>query len=260
MKQFCLEVSHAYEKKFKDFWGRLGLSVDWSLLYSTIDKRAQKISQYSFLDLYKKGRIYQKKAPILWCPECETAIAQVELRDEEKESTFVDIIFKLENKKNLVIATTRPELLPSCVAVFVHPQDRRYKQLVGKKAQVPLFGHWVPIMADSKVNMEKGTSAVMSCTFGDITDAEWYLTYNLPLRIAFTKDGKMTELAKEYQGMKIKEARKKIIVDLKEKKLLVKEDPLKHMVNVHERCGVEIEILETKQWFLKYLDLKEKFL
>jgi len=258
--QLCLEVSHLYEKKFQDFWGRLGLSVDWNLLYSTIDKKAQKISQYSFLDLYKKERIYQKKAPILWCPECETAIAQVELRDEEKESTFVDILFKLENKKELVIATTRPELLPSCVAVFVHPQDRRYEQLVGEKAQVPLFGYWVPIMADSKVNMEKGTGAVMSCTFGDITDAEWYLTYNFPLKIAFTKDGRMTELAKEYQGMKIKEARKKIIADLKEKKLLVKETPLKHTINVHERCGVEIEILETKQWFLKYLDLKEKFL
>jgi len=258
--QLCLEVSHDYEKKFKEFWGRLGLSVDWSLLYSTIEKRAQKISQYSFIDLHKKGRIYQKKAPILWCPECETAIAQVELRDEEKESTFVDIVFKLENKKDLVIATTRPELLPSCVAVFVHPQDRRYRQLVGKKVQVPLFGHWVPIMADSKVDMGKGSGAVMCCLFGDLVDAEWYLTYNFHLRIAFTKNGKMTELAKEYQGLKIKEARKQIIADLKEKKLLLKETPIKHAVNVHERCGIEIEILETKQWFLKYLDLKEKFL
>src|SRR3989344_5943041 len=193
-KQFndlCLQVSKKYEQKFKDFWETLGLSVDWNLLYTTIDQNVQKLSQKSFIDLYEKGREYRKEAPTIWCPECQTAIAQVELEDKELSSTFNDILFEVEGK-HITIATTRPELLPSCVAVFVHPKDERYQSLIGKKAKVPLFNQKVPILSSDKVDPEKGTGIVMCCTFGDVVDIEWWYANNLPLKISIERDGTMS--------------------------------------------------------------------
>src|SRR3989344_2070315 len=258
--KICLEETKKHEDiMLKDF-GMLGLSVDWNTLYRTIDSRERKTSQKSFIDIYKKGRAYRKEAPSMWCPSCETTIAQAELEDVELDSTFNDIIFKLENKKDIIIATTRPELLSSSVAVFIHPSDKRKKELLGKKARVPLFNFDVPILEDARVDPEKGSGLVMCCTFGDQTDMEWYFAHNLPLKMSFTKDGRMTKLAGKYEGKKIKDARKEIIADLKEAGLLLNQKPIKHVVNVHERCKTEIEIMNTKQWFIKYLDLKEKFL
>ena len=235
---------------------RLGLSCDYDIFYTTIDKHCQKISQRSFIELYKIGREYRKDAPAMWCPECSTGISQVECTDKEIPSTFNDIIFKVDNK-DLTIATTRPELLPACVAVFYHPDDERYKPLKGKLAKVPLFDLEVPIMPDERADPEKGTGIVMCCTFGDQTDMEWQKAHNLEIREAITKDGKMTELAEKYKGMTIKEARKAITADLKKEGLLVSQKPITHAVNVHERCGTEIEIIKSKQWFIKYLDLKK---
>jgi len=235
---------------------RLGLSCDYDIFYTTIDKHCQEISQRSFIELYKIGREYRKDAPAMWCPECATGISQVECTDKEIPSTFNDIIFKVDNK-DLTIATTRPELLPACVAVFYHPDDERYKPLKGKLAKVPLFDLEVPIMPDERADPEKGTGIVMCCTFGDQTDMEWQKAHNLEIREAITKDGKMTELAEKYKGMTIKEARKAITADLKKEGLLVSQKPITHAVNVHERCGTEIEIIKSKQWFIKYLDLKK---
>ncbi len=258
--KLCLETLNEIRPEIVEDWKRLGISADYNLFYSTINSHCRKISQKSFIDLYKAGREYQKEDATIWCPKCETAIAQVEMEDRELESTFNNIIFKLEDGKDMIIATTRPELLSSCVAVFVHPDDVRYKHLAGRKAIVPLFDYGVPILTDSRADPSKGTGAVMCCTFGDWTDVEWYKSHNLPLRISFTKDGRMSELAEKYAGLSIKEARKNIIEDLKLNKLLVNQNYIKHNVNVHERCGVEIEILNSKQWFIRYLDLKDKFL
>jgi len=257
--KLCLQVSKRYEDKFKEFWINIGLSVDWSLLYSTIEQRVQKISQISFIELYKKDREYRKEAPTIWCPECETAIAQVELEDKELSSTFNDILFEVEGK-HIAISTTRPELLSSCVALFVHSKDERYKRLIGKKAKVPLFNHKVPILEDDKVDIEIGTGLMMVCTFGDMDDIDKWYRYNLPLKISIRKDGYMDKIAGKYEGLSIMEARKDIIDDLKEKKLLTSQRHIKHVVNAHERCGTEIEFLVTKQWFIKYMDLKPKFL
>jgi valyl-tRNA synthetase len=257
--KLCLDTLVDLRKEYVQDFRSIGLSCDWNIFYTTINDHCRKISQKSFLDLYKIGREYRKQAPIMWCPECQTAIAQVELQDKEFSSFFNDIIFKI-NGKDIIIATTRPELLASCVAVFVHPNDEKNKHLVGKKATVPLFNFEVPVMTDERVDPAKGTGVVMCCTFGDQVDAEWYKAYKLPLKIAIAKDGTMTELAGKYKGMRIKEARKRIIEDLKQNKLLIKQESIKHMVNVHERCGTEIEILETNQWFIKYLDLKDDFL
>ena len=257
--KLCLQVSKEYENRFKEFWGNLGLSVDWNLLYSTIDQKVIKLSQRSFIELYKNKREYRKEAPTIWCPECQTAIAQVELEDKELSSTFNDILFEVDGK-HIIIATTRPELLSSCVAVFVHPDDERYQNLIGKQATVPLFNYKVPILADKKVDPEKGTGIVMCCTFGDLADIDWWYAYNLPLRISIRTDGFMDKIARKYEGLAIKEARKQIIEDLKKNKLLTSQKNIKHNVNVHERCGTEIEFLVTKQWFIKYLDLKKEFL
>ena len=258
--KLCLKTLQEIKPGFIQDWKNIGVSADFNVFYSTIDDHCRKISQKSFIDLYKDGREYQKEAPTIWCPQCETAIAQVELEDKEIESSFNDIIFKLENGKDLIIGTTRPELLGSCVAIFVHPDDKRYKNLIGKKAKIPLFNKEVPILTDEKADPEKGTGAVMCCTFGDKTDAEWYKIHKLPLIISISRNGKMTENAGKYSGLNIKEARIKIIEDLKENKLLVSQKKIIHPVNVHERCGTEIEILNSKQWYVKYLDLKNKFI
>ncbi len=244
---------------------RLGISADWNLFYSTIDKHSRKISQWSFIDLYNKGREYRVDSPALWCTECQTTIAQVELEDKEMESTFNDIIFKVGNtpkgtSKDLIVATTRPELLPACVSIFYNPSDKRFKNLKGKKAKVPLFNFEVPILEDEKADPEKGTGLVMCCTFGDQTDMEWQKEHNLEIKMVISPNGLMTELAGKYSGMKIEEARKKIIEDLKKEGFLKKQEKISHVVNVHERCGTPIEFIKGKQWFVKYLDLKKDML
>ena len=258
-RKLCIKTLSKLIPEYIEDWKRIGTSCDFDLCYSTIDDHAIRISQKSFLNLYKEGREYRKEAPTMWCPQCQTAIAQVELEDRELKSQFNDIIFKGDDDEDLIIATTRPELLPSCVAVFAHPDDERYKKLFGKKAKVPLFNRKVPIMEDARADPEKGTGLVMCCTFGDQTDIEWYKAHKLPLIMSITEDGKMNKNAGKYEGLPIKEARKLIIEELRENKLLIKEEKITHPVNVHERCGTEVEILNTKQWFIKYLDLKEHF-
>lgn len=257
--KLCEDTLKEIRPAFVADWKRIGMSCDFNLFYSTISAHCQKISQWSFLDLHKQGRAYRKEAPALWCPLCGTAISQVECRDEEKSSTFNDIMFKADGK-DLLIATTRPELLPACVAVFAHPTDDRYKKLFGKKAKVPLFDFEVPILADERADPAKGTGIVMCCTFGDQTDIAWYLAHKLPLKQALGRDGLMTDLAGKYKGMHIHKARKAIIEDLKAAGLLKGQKPITHPVKVHERCGTDIEIINSRQWFIKYLDLKEDLL
>ncbi len=257
--KLCLDFLKTERPEFIQDWKNIGISSDFDIFYSTIDDHSRKISQWSFLDLYKKNRIYRKDAPAMWCPNCQTGVAQVEVQDKEQDSTFNDILFKVGGK-DLVVATTRPELLPACAAIFYHPTDKRFKSLKGKMAKVPLFDFEVPIMEDARVDPKKGTGIVMCCTFGDQTDMEWQKAYNLPIRMAITSDGRMSDLAGKYQGLKLKETRKKIIEDLKKANLIKGQKPIKHAVNVHERCGVEIEFIKSKQWFVRYLDLKKDLL
>jgi len=257
--KLCLQTLKEIRPGFIDEWKRIGISSDFNIIYSTIDDRCRKIAQQSFLELYKAKRIYKKEAAVIFCPECQTAISQTELKDKEISIKFNDIVFKVAGT-DLIIATTRPELLSSCVAVFYHPSDKRYKHLKGKKAKVPLFNFEVPILADEKVDINKGTGAVMCCTFGDLTDIEWQKAHKLPIKISINKKGEMSELAGKYKGMKIKEARKKIIEDLKKENLLHEQKDLIHNINTHERCNTEIEFLMSEQWFVKYLDLKNEFL
>ena len=257
----CREVCQDYEEQFTENMQALGLSHDWTNTYKTIEPRVQRISQLSFIDLYEKDREYRKRAPAIWCPECETAISQVETEDAERDAHFNDIEFDLTSGNgSVIISTTRPELLPACVAIFVHPEDEMNDNLVGEKAEVPLFGHEVPIIEDERVDMEKGSGVVMCCTFGDQTDIEWYNAHDLDLKVAIDESGTMTELAGEYEGMSTHKAREAIVDDLDDEGLLLDREAITHTVQVHERCEEDIEFRVTEQWYVKLLDRKEEYL
>ncbi len=204
--------------------------------------------------------VYRKEAPAIWCPECQTAIAQAELNDLDRESTFYTLAFALEDGSVLEIATTRPELLPACVAVFVHPDDARYAGLVGKRARVPYFDQWVPILTDPGADPEKGTGAVMCCTFGDAADVAWWYTHDLPLRVVLDRAGRMTDLAGDFAGLPSREARRRIVAALAERGLLLGERPVAQSVRVHERCDTPVEYIVTPQWFVRVLDFKDALL
>jgi len=261
----CLELSAEVEAQFERFWKRLGLSVDWRLKYSTIDPRSRRISQAAFIDLVKKGHAYRQEAPTMWCPTCQTGVAQADAEDQPNVTTrFVTIPFTREDGGELLIATTRPELLAACVAVFVHPKDERYRPLIGHTVATPLFNLRVPVLADERADPEKGTGAVMCCTFGDVTDVAWWREYKLPLRIAITPDGHLNSLAGPYAGLAIKEARARVIDDLAAAGLLRAQQPIEHTVRVHERCfggtKTELEYLVLPQWFIKLLDKKQEWI
>jgi len=256
----CLEVSEEVEKDYQAIWQRLGLSVDWRYGYRSIDEWSRKTSQWSFIDLYKKGLAYRREAPTIWCPKCHTAIAQAELNDLERESEFVTLAFTLESGSTLPIATTRPELLPACVALFVHPEDTRYARLIGSQVTVPLLGFNVPLLADPKADPAKGTGAVMCCTFGDVTDVEWWYTHKLPLKIIIGRDGRMTEAAGEFAGLSTKATKQRIVARLEEHSLLLKCEPVTQSVRVHERCDTPVEYLVAWQWFIRVLDFKQQLL
>ncbi len=256
----CNETLKELRPGFIQDWRDIAISCDWNIFYSTIDKHCIKTSQKSFLDLYKKKLVYKKEDAFIWCVQCQTAIAQAELEDKEQDSTFNDILFTLESGEKITISTTRPELLPACVALFVHPEDKRYKHLFGKKVKVPLFNQEVKIYSDESVDQEKGTGILMICSYGDKNDVEAVKRKNFKARICITRDGKMNEFAKQFLGLPIKEARKAILDQLEKEKVVVTKKPIKHIVNVHDKCGTDIEFLDSFQWFIKVLDHKKELL
>jgi len=247
------------EEEYKNNLISLGHTHDWSLLYKTINDNCAKIAQLSFIDLYSKDLIYRNEEPTIWCTSCKTALSQADLEDVTRETKLNYIYFKLKGSdKKIEIATTRPEFLSACVGIFVHPKDKRYKNLVGKKAIVPLFNLEVPIMKDEKVDMEFGSGIVMICTFGDKTDIEWWKIHKLPLRIILTEDGKLNDLAGKYAGMKLIDARKQILNDLKNE--LIKQESLEQSVGTCWRCHNPTEFLVTKQWFIKIVEHKKELI
>ncbi len=235
----------------------LAISADYDIYYSTIDKHSQKVSQRSFIELAKKGDIYRKNFPTPWCPECQTSIAQAELEDKNLGSLFSTLKFKVDGK-DLLVATTRPELLPACVAVFVNPKDKRYKSLVGKKAVVPLFNQEVPILEDASAEIDKGTGVLMICSYGDRFDADAIQRHKLTPKVIVNPDGTLN--VKGYEKLKIKAARKKVLEDLEKAGLISEKKEMEHVVNCHDKCGTEIEFIETEQWFTKILDYRKKLI
>ncbi|GAB4164568.1 MAG: valine--tRNA ligase [Rickettsiaceae bacterium] len=268
----CQDVVKSEEEKFHELFNKIALSVDWNIEYKTISPLSTKISQLSFLDLMQKGQIYRDSQPMLWDPVDQTALSQADIEDHEKTTFMNDIKFITEDGVPITIATTRPELLPACVAVLFHPDDKRYNKLSGKYAISPLFKVRVPLLADDMVDPEKGTGLVMCCTFGDQTDILWWRKHKLPTKIIFTKWGTITDIefdqncidkagasqfAAEISGLKIAEARAKIIDILKREKLLLGQTEKSQTVKCAERSGAPLEILTTPQWFIKAVEHKE---
>lgn len=259
--KLCYETTNKYEEEFQDLFSKLGVSTDWSMCYKTVSSSTIKISQNSFLDLIEKGHCYHKESPALWCNECLTSVAQAELETKTIRTTFNYVNFKtVEDNEIFTIATTRPELLPAIVCVFVNPDDDKNNHLIGKTAHIPVIDVNVPIIGDEKVAIDKGTGIVMCCTFGDQTDIEWWKKYNLPLKYIFTDDGRIMDSVPNYGGLKIKEARKQIVDDLQVGGYIVKIEELEHEVQTHERCGSEVEYTVMKQWFIDIMSHKEDFL
>jgi valyl-tRNA synthetase len=256
----CRVIGEQYGAEYEALWKRLGLSVDWRHTYRTIDDESIRLSQHSFIELYEKGIVERRRAPAIWCPECGTAIAQAELDDLERESTFYTLSFQLHNGATLPIATTRPELLPACVAVFVHPQDARFRDLAGQRVTVPLFGQGVPVIEDPGADPDKGTGAVMCCTFGDVADVSWWYTHELPLVEVIDDQGCMTGAAGPYAGQTVREARRQIVRALGEQGRLLGQVATEQTVRVHERCDTPVEYIVTAQWFLRVLDFKEQLI
>ncbi|MDD5111647.1 MAG: valine--tRNA ligase [Candidatus Altiarchaeota archaeon] len=249
----CIKWTENAVSRMKSQFESLGYSTDWDYSYRTMDDDYKRMVQKSLLIFYQKGMLYREKHPVLWCPNCGTALAKAEVGYIEKEGKLYHIDLEAEGHK-LTIATTRPEMMPACVAVFVHPDDGRYARFVGKKAKLPLFNRDVPIFSDSAVDMEFGTGVVYLCTFGDEQDIAWQKQYDLPVIEAIGRDGLMTAAAGVYSGLPVKEARDRMVADLENIGVVRKVEKLVHKVTSHtERgsCKAPIELLPTEQWFIK---------
>ncbi len=250
----CHEVVNESEKDYRALFRSIALSVDWDQEYQTIDDNSRKLSQMSVLDLFAKGELYRQPQPTLWDIADQTALAQAEVAEKESPGTMWNIPFTCADGSEIEIATTRPELLGACVALMV---CEKHKHLVGQKVTTPLYGVQVPVIFDEKVDPDKGTGAVMCCTFGDVTDIEWWRTHKLPTRIIIDNVGRLTDdRVPELKGLKINAAKAKIIEIMKEKGLVRSEVAVQRMVPCAERSGAPLEIIVTPQWFVKVLDKK----
>lgn len=258
--KLCMEEAAGAEAEFEQIWRRMGLSVDWSMKYSTITDATRRISQLSFLELLKNGLVYRREEPAIYCTAYRTTVSQADLEDVTKETLFSEILFKSEKGGNLAIATTRPELLSSCVALFYHPSDTRHKHLAGSSAIVPIFGNLVPILADEKVQVDKGTGLVMCCTFGDKMDIDWFKRHKLTYRPSIGLDGRWLPQTGPLAGLKVAEARARALELLGEQNLIVKQEKITHTVSIYERSKKEVEFLMLPQWFVKILPYKEELL
>jgi valyl-tRNA synthetase len=249
----CLTETQRTAARYEDLWRRLGLSLDWSLRYSTIDARCQRTAQTAFVALHGTGYVRRAQEPILWCPEDRTSLAQADVEDLERTSRLHTIAFG----ENALIATTRPELLPACVALYHHPLDSRYAELAS--ARVPLFDYEVPVLADEDVDPEYGTGLMMVCTFGDSQDVLRWRRDHLALRLVVEPDGRLGELAGEFARLPVSQARSAIVKALDEAGRLVDSGPVRQVVGVHERCQTPVEFQIRPQWFVKVRENADRF-
>jgi valyl-tRNA synthetase len=255
----CIKLTEENIAHMREEMDSLGFSMDWSTEYRTMDPSYYGKTQLSFVQLYKKGLIYRGEHPVNWCPRCETAIADAEVEYEDRETALSYIRFKLAGEDEyLTIATTRPEYLPACVVVAVHPGDERYRKYVGKKLEVPPFGQVVEIIEDHEVDPKFGTGVVMVCTFGDKTDVRWVKRHKLPVVKLVDEKGCMSEAAGKYAGQTLEECKRAIIEDLRKVGLVEKQERLPQSVGSCWRCKTPVEILTKPQWFMRVLDLNDK--
>ncbi|MCD6522950.1 MAG: valine--tRNA ligase [Candidatus Diapherotrites archaeon] len=257
-REKCEEWTTQAIKRMNEQYKSIGYSCDWNEYYETRMPKYKKAVQYSLIKFFEMGRIYREKHPVLWCTKCGTALAKAEVGYKEEKGKLWYLRFPIVGKdRHIEIATTRPELMFACVAVFVHPDDERYYGLAGSKVLIPYVNREVPILTDEEVDREFGTGAVYLCTFGDEMDIKWQKEYNLPVYVAIDKTGRMTELCGKYKGMTTKQCREELLKDLKNDGYLVKEEDYIHNVLAHtERsaCMNPVEFLPMEQWFIKLKD------
>lgn len=259
--KLCTEFADNNIDLIRSQFKLLGDSMDPSIFYRTDADYYRRLTQISFIKLYRRGLIYKGLAPVNWCTRCGTALADAEVEYRTKQSRLNYIHFGIDGAdEDAIVATTRPELICTCQIAAVSPKDRSKAHLVGKKLVTPIFGREVEIIADDKVDPDFGTGLVMICSIGDKDDLEWIYKYNLPVEKGIDEHGFMTELAGEYSGMPVIEARKAIIEDLKRDGLLSKQEPVEQNTGTCWRCHSPIEFLQVPQWFLRTLDAREQML
>src|SRR6266536_1736679 len=270
--ELCARLSAEDEHRYEQLWRRLALSVDWSLQYNTIAERARLVSQRSFLRLLELGEAYQAEAPTLWDVTFRTAVTQAELEDREVPGAAHLIRFAIEGRPDgVVVETTRPELLPACVALVAHPDDRRYQELIGRAARTPLFGFEVPVLAHHLARPDKGTGIAMICTFGDTTDVTWWRDLKLPVRSIVTRDGRIRaqppdgvpagDAWRALAGLEVTRARRRVVELLEAAgDLAGPPRPITHPVSFYENGERPLEIVTSSQWFIRLLPHRERLL
>jgi valyl-tRNA synthetase len=277
--ELCNRLTAEDEKAFEELWRYLGLSVDWSMTYATIDKRSQQVSQTAFVRLLQRGIAYQLEAPTLWDIDFRTAVAQAELEDREQPGAYHRIPFKRVDGGAVEIETTRPELIPACVALVAHPDDERYRPLFGKHVITPLFGVEVPVKPHPLADPGKGSGIAMICTFGDLTDVTWWRELSLPVRAVIQPNGafrpvtwglpgwESTDPARAQQAydqlanLQPAKARAVIVEQLRQSGELIGEPrPITHPVKFYEKGDRPLEIITSRQWFIKTVEFRDALL
>ena len=279
--ELCLQLTTEDEKAFEQLWRTLGLSVDWDHSYATVGEVAQRASQRSFLRMLASGHVYQRTAPTLWDIDFRTAVSQAELEDRERPGAYHRIAFPRADGPGpaVEIETTRPELLAACVALVAHPDDERYRPLFDTFVRTPLYASRVPVLAHELADPEKGSGIAMVCTFGDTTDVVWWRELHLPTRTIIGRDGRLlpvswgsegwesttpVEAATHYEelvGKTVRQAQTRIVEQLADSGALIGEPtPITHPVKFYERGDRPLEIVSSRQWFVKTLPLRDKLL
>ena len=278
--ELCHQLTQADEVVFKDLWCNLGVSIDWTLEYSTISAHAQAISQRGFLEMLQRGEVYSSVAPTLWDVDFRTAVSQAELEDRERPGNYHRVAFKkADGSGSIEIETTRPEMLPSCVALVAHPDDARFKPLFGTNVITPIFSVEVPILAHELADPEKGAGIAMICTFGDTTDVTWWRELSLPTRALIGRDGRFlpaefgspefpsqdaaaaNAFYADLEGKTVNQVRASIVEGLTQSGALIGElKPITHPVKFYEKGERPLEIVTSRQWFVATLKHREALL
>ncbi|MEK7293321.1 MAG: valine--tRNA ligase, partial [Actinomycetota bacterium] len=264
--QLCDDLTQQDEQVFEDLFRRLGLSVDWSLLYTTISVQSRRTSQQAFLNNLSRGEAYSQEAPTLWDVDFGTAVAQAELEDRERPGAYHSVAFtRSDGSGDVLIDTTRPELIAACVALVAHPDDTRYASLFGHTVRTPLFDVEIPVHAHELAEIDKGTGIAMVCTFGDLTDVIWWRQLNLPTRAIIGRDGRILTEAPEIisapaaqaayaqlAGKTVKQAQATIVEMLRlSGDLRAEPRPITHPVKFYERGDRPLEIVTSRQWYIR---------
>ena len=278
--ELCQRLTATDEEVFKNLWRHLGISVDWTLEYSTISPHSQAISQRAFLEMLERGEVYSSVAPTLWDVDFRTAVSQAELEDRERPANYHRVAFaRGDGAGQVEIETTRPELLASCVALVAHPDDERYQALFGTTVVTPLFHVEVPVLAHELADPAKGSGIAMICTFGDTTDVTWWRELALPTRALIGRDGRFlpadfgaadwptrdlaaaTAFYAQLEGRSVNQVRATVVDALRENGALIGElRAITHPVKFYEKGERPLEIVTSRQWFVKTLEHRDELL